>query len=159
MLDNVLDAAAGKDPAELADRLGAHGIRVKKNLYPLLRFGAKRLQKATVGSAGRKANLFTFGRGVDRGAVKALRNEPLLPYIKTLFLCVFDGSARLTTWDKWTPAAEAIVLDVGTLPGRIVKRLPMKTAKKEKLLQTTAQIETLVKHLTQPDKTVRDIDL
>lgn len=159
VLDNVLEAAAGKDPAELKDRLGAHGIKVKKNLYPVLRFGAKKLQKLTVGRAGRLVNFITFGKGLNKKAVKALKKEPLLPYVKNLFLCVFDGSDRLNAWDKWNPQAKAVVLDVGKLPGRIVKRLPVKKAKKEKIYKTTGQIETLVQNLVTPDERERVIDL
>ena len=159
VLDNVLEAAAGKDPAELADRLGAHGIRVKETLYPVLRFGARKLNKATVGSAGRLVNCLTFGKGVDKRAVKALKNEPLLPYVKNLFLCVFDGSARLNTWDKWNPGAKTVVLDVGSLPGRVVKKLPIGKAKKESILKTTDKIETLTANLVQPDAAVREIEL
>ena len=162
VLDNVLAAAAGKDPAELADRLGAHGIRLNKKFYPLLRFGARKLNKATVGKAGRLVNCLTFGKGLSKKALKSLKKEPLLPYVRAVFLCVFDGSASLRTWEGWTEDAKTIVLDVGTLPGRIVKKLPLGRAKQEKLLKTTGGIETLVTelmHPAAPDNTESVIEL
>lgn len=150
VLDHVLDAAAGKDPEELKARLGAHGIRVKENLFPLLRFASRRLKNATVGGAGGWVNFLTLGRGLNKKAVAALKEEPLLPYVKTLFLCVFDGSERLKTWPKWTDDAKTVVLDVGRLPGRVVKKLPIKKEKKEKLLNTVGQIRALVTELAEP---------
>ena len=148
VLTNVLHAAA-TDKNELRDRLGAHGIRVKPldKIYFLVRHFARLALRVTVGGAGRRVNALTFGKGVNRKAVRALKKEPLLPLILQIFLCVFDGSASAKT----LPApAKVIATDVSTLPRRVVRKLPLGKARKEKLYKTFDQIEGVVKELLYP---------
>ena len=148
VLTNVLHAAA-TDKNELRDRLGAHGIRVKPldKIYFLVRHFARLALRVTVGGAGRRVNALTFGTRVNRKAVRALKKEPLLPLILQIFLCVFDGSASAKT----LPApAKVIATDVSTLPRRVVRKLPLGKARKEKLYKTFGQIEGVVKELLYP---------
>ncbi len=145
VLLNLIDAAA-TDKRDCFDRLNAQGIHVKESLWPVLHTAAKKLRGMTVGQAGRLINSFTFGKGVDRQAVAALKDEPLLDQILTVFLSVFDGSAALR---EASPALSRLVLDVGRLPARAA-RLPLPKGTKASLLQTARQIEALTAELVSP---------
>lgn len=147
VLLHLVNAAASGNKQDTMDRLGAHGIRLKESLYPVLHIGAKKLQKLTVGRAGRLVNCLTLGKGVDRAAVKALKNDRLLPYVIDLFLCVFDGSESAKALPD---AAKTIARDVGTLPGRVVSKLPVGRSRKESIRKITGQIEALVFELVDP---------
>ena len=148
VLLNLLNAAA-TDKEDLRERLAAQGIRIKPydKIYPLLRFAAKKALTVSVGKAGRLVNVLTFGKGVDKKAVKALKDDRLLDHILTLFLSVFDGSVRM---DETPEAVKTIARGVGTLPRRVIRRLPLKREKKEKIRRTTDQIEALVEELVNP---------
>ncbi|MCH5198036.1 MAG: metallophosphoesterase [Oscillospiraceae bacterium] len=148
VLLNILNAAA-TDKQELKDRLGAHGIRIKPldKIYFIIRRLAKTVLGITVGRAGRLVNFFTFGKGVNRKAVKAHKKEKLLPYVISIFLCLFDGSYIASSLPE---TVKTIVGDVGTLPGRVVSKLPIKKAKKEKIYKTTNEIEGIVRELVYP---------
>ena len=148
VLHNILNAAA-TNKEELRDRLGAHGIRIKPldKIYFIIRRVSRRLMKTTVGKAGNKINRLTFGKGIDRASVKAHKNEPLLPYVETIFLALFDGSAEAKDLPD---TVKTIAFDVSTLPRRIVKRLPIKKSKKEGLNKTFLQIEALLRELLCP---------
>ncbi len=148
VLLNILNAAA-TDKEDLRDRLAAQGIRIKPydKIYPFIRFFAKKALTISVGRAGRAVNALTFGRGVNKKAVRALKNDRLLDHILTLWLNVFDGSM----YAKELPeAVQTIAADVSTLPRRIVRRLPIKKAKKEKIYKTAGMIEALVEELIHP---------
>ncbi len=159
VLLNLLNAAAA-DKQDLKDRLAAQGIRVKAidKLYFLIRHFARKALKITVGGAGRLVNFFTFGRGVNKKAVKAHKKEKLLPWILEIFLCIFDGSYLAADMPD---TVKTVAVDVSTLPRRIVKELPIKKAKKEKLYKTFAQIEALLRELVYPayDNMNCEIDL
>ena len=148
VLLNILNAAA-ESKEELRDRLGAHGIRIKPldKIYFLIRRIAKKALKISVGRAGRLVNFFTFGKGVDRKALRAHKNEPLLPWIVSIFLCLFDGSAIARDMPE---DVKTIAADVSTLPRRVIAKLPMKKAKKEKIYRTTSQIEVILHELVYP---------
>ncbi len=148
VLYNILNAAAD-NKQELKDRLGAHGIRIKAldKVYFLVRRVARGALKITVGKAGRLLNFFTFGRGVNKAAVKAHKNEKLLPYIVSIFLCLFDGSYLAAGLPQ---TVKTIAADVSTLPRRVTAKLPIKKTKKEKIFRTTDQIEGIVKELVYP---------
>ena len=148
VLYNVLNAAAN-DKQDLKDRLASQGIRIKPldKIYFLIRHFARKALKITVGRAGRAVNFFTFGKGIDRAALKAHKKEKLLPYIIDIFLCLFDGSYLAKDMPD---TVKTIVKDVSTLPRRVVKRLPVKKAKKEKLFRTLRQIEAIAQELVYP---------
>lgn len=148
VLLNILRAAA-TDKEDLRERLGAHGIRIKplNKIYPLLRFFAKKALRVKVGAAGRTVNFLTFGRGVDKKAVRELKNDRLMDHLLAVFLNVFDGSETAKTQPE---AAKRITLDVASLPDKTVKRLPMKKTKKEKLLRLTGQIKETARALVYP---------
>ena len=133
----------------MRERLGAHGIRIKplNKIYPLLRFFAKKALRVKVGAAGRTVNFLTFGRGVDKKAVRELKNDRLMDHLLAVFLNVFDGSETAKTQPE---AAKRITLDVASLPDKTVKRLPMKKTKKEKLLRLTGQIKETARALVYP---------
>ncbi len=148
VLYNLLNAAAS-DKEDLRERLAAEGIRfgAYDKVYFLIRRLARTALKIKVGKAGRIVNFFTFGRGVNRKAVKAHKNERLLPYIIDIFLCLFDGSYIARDLPE---TVKTIALDVSTLPRRVISKLPMKKAKKEKIYRTTNQIEALMEELVHP---------
>ena len=148
VLYNLLNAAAF-DKEDLRERLNAEGIRFGAfdKVYFLIRRLARTALKIKVGRAGRIVNFFTFGKGVSRKAVKAHKNEKLLPYIIKIFLCIFDGSVIARDLPD---TVKTIALDVSTLPRRVIGKLPMKKAKKEKIYRTTGQIEALMRELMYP---------
>ena len=148
VLYNLLNAAAN-DKEDLRERLAAEGIRfgAYDKVYFLIRRLARTALKIKVGKAGRIVNFFTFGKGVDRKAVKAHKNDRLLPYIIDIFLCLFDGSSIAQDMPE---TVKTIALDVSSLPRRVISKLPMKKAKKEKIYRTTNQIEALMEELVHP---------
>lgn len=157
---NLLNAAA-TDKEDLRARLAADGIRVKQldAAYPIVRFAAKKALTVPVGKAGRLVNALTFGKGVNKTAVKAIKDDNLLSHILDVFLNVFDGSFTAKTQKE---EVKTIVLDVSTLPGRVVKKLPLDRKKKEKIYKITGSIERIAEelmHPSQPDNGECDISL
>ncbi|MBQ7638903.1 MAG: metallophosphoesterase [Clostridia bacterium] len=150
VLLNILNAAA-TDKNELRDRLGAHGLKIKPldKIYFIVKKFARTALNISVGRAGRLINFFTFGKGVNKKAVKAHKKERLLPYILNIFLCLFDGSAIAKDMPE---TVKTVACDVGSLPGRIVSKLPIKKAKKEKINKTTDEIKNIVTELVYPSK-------
>ena len=145
---NLLRAAA-TDKEDLRERLAAQGIRVKPldKLYPLIRRAAKTALTITVGKAGRLLNALTFGKGVSRKAVREIADDRLLDHIVNVYLNVFDGSETAKTQPE---AVKTIVADVASLPRRILKKIPMKKTKKEKIRKITDQAEALAAELMHP---------
>ena len=145
---NLLQAAAS-DKQDLKDRLDGQGIHIGPyNLvYPFIRFFAKKALTIRVGAAARAVNFVTFGRGIDKKAVRAVRKQPLLPHIIDIIMNIFDGSETSKTQDE---NVKRIAMDVARLPGRIVRRLPMPKKKKEKLLKTLSEIVSIMKELLYP---------
>ena len=148
VLYNLLNAAA-TDKEDLRERMAAEGIKfgAYDKVYFLIRRLARTALKIKVGRAGRLVNFFTFGRGVNRKAGKGHKNEKLLPHIVNIFLCLFDGSYLARDMSE---TVKTIALDVSTLPRRVISKLPIKKAKKEKIFRTTGQIEGLMEELTHP---------
>lgn len=148
VLYNLLNAAA-TDKEDLRERLGADGIKIKPldKIYPIIRWAAKKILKIKVGQAGRLVNFFTFGKGVDRKAVKAVKNDLLLDHVIDIFLNVFDGSA---TAKGQKEEVKKIAIDVSTLPRRVITKLPLKKGTKKKIAGITEQIESLVNELMYP---------
>lgn len=148
VLFNLLDAGVN-DKQDFYERLRANGIKIPSYniLYPIIRFLCKRFLKMKTGTAGRLINLLTFFKGVDRKALKEIKNMPLTDVISDVFLCVFDGSYVITERPE---AEKKVVASVGTLPSRIIKKLPLKKSKKEGILKTTDQIALLTNELMYP---------
>ena len=96
---------------------------------------------------GRLVNFITFGKAIDRRHLKNIKNMLLLDLVSKVFLSVFDGSAAMKDASE---SEKAVVAGVGRLPSRIIRRLPLKDGKKEGILGTTDQIETLVTELMYP---------
>ena len=101
----------------------------------------------TVGKAGRIINFLTFGKGVNKKAIKQIKNENLVEHIINIYLSVFDGSAKKYTV---TDPVYIIVKDVASLPARISKALPVKALKKEKMQKLFTQIQEIAEELTNP---------
>ena len=148
VLYNLLNAAA-TDKEDLRERLAAEGIKIKPldKIYFLIRKFARTALTITVGKAGRLVNFFTFGRGVNKKAVKAHKTEKLLPYIINIFLTLFDGSYIAASLPD---TVKTIATDVSTLPRRVVSKLPMGKAKKAKIYKTTDQIEEVMREALFP---------
>ncbi len=148
VLLNLLEA--GKtDKKDFYERLRANGIKIPSYdlLYPLIRFICKRLLNMTCGGAGRLINIFTFGKGVNRRALREIRKMPLLDLVTKVFLSIFDGSFAVKDAKE---AERKVVCSVGSLPSRIIKKLPLKKDKKEKILRTTDEIASLTTELMYP---------
>ncbi len=145
---NLLNSAVS-DKKDFNDRLLAQGIRIKNydKLYPVIKKGANILLNMKVGTAGRLINFLTFGKGVDRKSLKAIKNELLLPLVIKVFLCVFDGSKTAKGFNEET---KKVVFDAGTLFERTVKKLPLKENKKSGLLKTAKQISDIAGELVYP---------
>lgn len=146
VLINLIEAGAS-DKTDFYERLRANGIKIPSYnlLYPFIRFVCKRLTKAKCGGAGRLINFFTFGKGVDKKALKEIKKMPLLGLVTKVFLSIFDGSYAVK---DSTRAERRVVCSVGSLPSRVIKKLPIKN--KEKILVTTNQIDALTKELMYP---------
>ena len=145
---NLLNSAVS-DKKDFHERLLAQGIRIKSfdKLYPVIRKGADILLNMKVGTAGRLINFLTFGKGVDKKSLKAIKNELLLPLVIKVFLCVFDGSKTAKDFNEET---KKVVFDAGTLFERIVKKLPLKENKKAGLLRTAKLISDIAGELVYP---------
>ncbi len=146
VLFNLIEAGAA-DKKDFYERLRANGIKIPSYdvLYPFIRFGCKRLLKASCGAVGRLINLFTFGKGVDRKALKEIKKMPLLLLVSNVFMGVFDGSMNLK---EACDAEKSVVCSVGSLASRIIRKLPLKD--KDKILKTTDQIDMITKELMYP---------
>ena len=157
---NLLNAAVS-DKEDLRARLAADGIKIKPpdKIYPLVRFASKKALSATVGGAAGLINALTFGKGIDRKAAKAVKDENLLGVIMDVFLSVFDGSMNAA---KQTAAIKTVVNNAASLPGRVIKKLPLSKEKKDKTSKLTNDIEAIAKELTfpaPPDNTECEISL
>ncbi len=148
VLTNLLHAAA-EDKQDFRERLESQGIHIKPldKIYPIIRHYAKLALGVSVGKAAKKVNRLTFGRGVDKKAAKAIKNEPLLPHILDIFCCVFDGSMHAKDMSEET---RRVATDVSTLPRRVISKAPIKKAKKEKIFRTTDEIEKILQELINP---------
>lgn len=150
VLMGLLNTAA-KDKEEFIDRACAIDSSITREkvlkLYPIVKPLAKYVLKLTVGRAGRLINFLTFGKGVNKKAVKQLKNDNLLEHIMKIYLSVFDGSVNFS--DDTNPVA-IIVKDVVTIPQRI--NLPIKALKKEKTQKLLKQVEELAAELVTPSK-------
>ncbi len=148
VLLNLLEAGKN-DKTDFYERLRANGIKIPSYnlLYPFIRFVCKKLLKASCGGAGRLINFFTFGKGVDKKALKEIKKMPLLSLVTKVFLSIFDGSYAVRDAGE---AEKMVVCSVGTLPSRIVKKLPVNKNKKAGILKTTDQIELLITELMYP---------
>lgn len=149
VLFNLLNAGKS-DKQDFYERLRANGIKIPSYniLYPFIRFLCKRLLKMKCGTAGRLINFFTFGKGVNK-CYKEIRDMILLDLISKVFLSVFDGSYAVK---DATDAERQTVCSVGSLPSRIVKKLPLKDGKKKGILKTTDQIDQLTRELMYPSE-------
>lgn len=141
--------AAMNDKEEFLARVNS--IDEKFNLdgkhYKLISKLVTYLMKMTVGKAGRLINFFTFGKGVNRKAIKQIKNDNLVEHIINIYLSVFDGSAKKYSV---TDPVYIIVKDVASLPVRISKVLPIKALRKEKIQKIFAQIQEIAEELTNP---------
>ncbi|MBR2411326.1 MAG: metallophosphoesterase [Clostridia bacterium] len=146
VLFNLLEAGAA-DKKDFCERLRANGIKLPSYdlLYPLIKAVCKKLLKAKCGGAGRLINFFTFGKAIDKKALKNIRDKKLLDLVSAVFLSVFDGSMFI---GELSEDEKTVVVSVGALPSRIINKLPLK--KKEKILKTTDQISSLTRELMYP---------
>ncbi len=148
VLTGLLNAAVN-DKEDFLDRLSAIGVQREsvEKYYGILRRVSKYALNVTVGKAGRLVNFFTFGKGVDKKAVKAIKDDNLMDHIMDIFLSVFDGSIK--SYDTSDPVY-IIVHDVATLPKRASKVLKIKALRKDKIQKIFGQIEEIAEELTNP---------
>lgn len=148
VLLGILNAAMN-DKEEFLARVNS--IDEKFNLdgkhYKLISKLVTYLMKMTVGKAGKLINFLTFGKGVNRKAVKQIKNDNLVEHIMNIYLSVFDGSAKKYSV---TDPVYIIVKDVASLPARISNVLPIKALRKEKIQKIFAQIQEIAEELTNP---------
>ncbi len=148
VLFNLLEAGV-RDKQDFYERLRANGIKIPSYdlLYPVIRFACKKLLKAKCGGAGRLINFFTFGKAIDKKQLREIKALLLLDLVSRVFLSVFDGSYSVKDASS---AEKEVVVSVGRLPSRIIRRLPLKDGKKAGILKTTDQIAALTKELMYP---------
>ena len=146
VLMGLLNAAA-YDKTEFIARFNAIDEKLKYNgkYYFLISRAAKWLLNMTVGRAGRLVNFLTFGKGVNKQAVKQIKNDNLLSHIMDIYLGVFDGSAKNYGADS---PVYTIVKDVAALPMKLSKHI--KALRKEKMQKLFKQIGEIAEELTNP---------
>lgn len=148
VLMGILDAAIDdKDEFFLRVNSIDEKFNLDEKYYKPIRAGVKYLKKLTVGRAARLINFLTFGKGVNRKAVKQIKKDNLLEYVMKIYLGVFDGSKCNYSEDS---PVYIIVQDVASLPRRIGKALRIKALRKEKIQKLFTQIEDIAKELTHP---------
>lgn len=150
ILTNILDASQN-NCEDLDERLRAMGIRIKplQKIYPIFKFGAKKLMTVSVGKAAKTVNALTFGKAICKKAAKEIANDRLFDYIVSIFLFVFDGSRGAKDMPE---AAKTVAINVSTLPGRILRKVPFKKKEIGKILGITDQVETLLHELVYPNR-------
>lgn len=148
VLLGILNAAMN-DKEEFLARVNSidQHFKLDGKHYKLISKLVTYLMKMTVGKAGRIINFLTFGKGVNRKAVKQIKNDNLVEHIMNIYLSVFDGSAKKYSV---TDPVYIIVKDVASLPKRISKVLPVKALKKEKIQKIFTQIQEIAEELTNP---------
>ncbi len=133
------------------EKLRALGIKIKplSKIYPIAKWGCNKLLTTSVGKAGRTVNRLTAGKGIDKKALKAVADDKLIDYVYAILLSVFDGSKDM---DKMPDAAKTVAKDVASLPGRIIRKIPVKKDKFGGVLKITDQIEVLMQELVYPHR-------
>ncbi|MBQ8209780.1 MAG: metallophosphoesterase [Clostridia bacterium] len=149
VLMGLLNSAAN-DKEEFIARFNGIDEKLKYDgkYYGIISKAARWLLKMTVGKAGRLINFFTFGKGVNKQAVKQIKNDNLVEHIMDIYLCVFDGSLKKCS--STNDPVYIIVKDVASLPKRISRVVKIKTLQKEKIQKVFTQIEELAEELTNP---------
>lgn len=149
VLTDIIDTAIESEDA-LCEKLGEHGIKADsiRGKYKLIKKAAGFIKNSSVGKAAGLINAFTFGKGINRRAVKEIKDESLYEYVLTLFLAVFDGSVKTFDPDS---AVYRVVTDVASLPRRVTRFIPVKALRKPGIQGTFAQIESIAKKLAAPD--------
>lgn len=148
LLLGLLNAAA-YDKDEFIARFNAidEKLRYDGKYYKIISKAAKWLMNVTVGKAGRLINFFTFGKGINKKALKQIKNDNLLSHIIDIYLGVFDGSAKNYGADS---PVYIIVKDVASLPVRFSNVFRIKALRKEKIQKLFAQISDMAEELTNP---------
>lgn len=146
LLLGLLNSAA-YDKNEFIARFNAIDEKLKYDgkYYFLISKAAKKLLKMTVGKVGRIINFLTFGKGVNKEAVKQIKNDNLVEHIMDIYLGVFDGSAK--NYNENDPVY-IIVKNVASLPLRLSKYI--KPLQKESLQKLFNQITEIARELTNP---------
>lgn len=141
----LTSAAENKD--EFIERFNSidEKLNYDGKYYALISKAAKWLLGMTVGKAGRLVNFLTFGKGVNKKSVKALKNDNLIGHIMDIYLGVFDGSIK--NYGTESPVY-IIVKDVASLPMRLSRYI--KALRKEKIGKIFRQIEEIAEELTNP---------
>ena len=148
LLMGILNSAVN-DKEEFLDRVNSidQNFNLDGKYYKPISKVVKYILNLTVGRAGRLVNFFTFGRGVNKKAVKQIKNDNLVEHIINIFLSVFDGSAKSYATDN---PVYIIVKDVASLPVRVSKVLKIKALRKEKIQKIFGQIQEIAEELTNP---------
>lgn len=150
LLGRIL-AASQNNCEDFDEKLRALGIKIKPidKIYPIAKWGCKKLLTTSVGKAAKAVNGLTFGNGIDKKAYKQVADDKLIDYVYTILLSVFDGSKDM---DKMPEAAKTVAKDVASLPGRILRKVPVKKDKLGGILRITDQIELLMDELVNPKR-------
>lgn len=141
--------SAVTDKDEFLERVNSidQNFKLDGKHYKLISKLASFLLKITVGKAGRIINVLTFGKGINKKALKQIKSDNLMEHIMNIYLSVFDGSAK--KYSENDPVY-IIVKDVVTLPVRIGKALSIKALQKEKMQKLFGQIQEIAEELTNP---------
>ncbi len=150
LLGRILTASQN-NCADFDEKLRALGIKIKPidKIYPIAKWGCKKLLTTSVGKAAKTVNRLTAGKGIDKKAYKQVADDNLIDYVYAILLSVFDGSKDM---DKLPDAAKTVAKDVASLPGRIIRKVPFKKDKLQGVLKITDQIECLMQELVYPHR-------
>ncbi len=150
LLGRILDASQ-TGCEDFDEKLRALGIKLKPiaKIYPIAKWGCKKLLTTSVGTAAKAVNGLTFGKGIDKKAYKQVADDKLIDYVYAILLSVFDGSKDM---NKMPDAAKTVAKDVASLPGRIIRKVPFKKDKMQGVLKITDQIEQLMQELVYPHR-------
>ncbi len=151
VLLGILNAGANDDEEEFLDRVCAIADNIKrddvKKLYPVLKRVCKFLLNVTVGKAGSIINALTFGSGIDKAALKQIKDNNLISHVMNIYLSVFDGS--IVAYGTDSPVYK-IVKDVVALPSKIGAKLHIKALTSGGFIKTLKGVDATVEELLNP---------
>ena len=93
LISVIFEAAVDRDREMLKKRFEALGVKAEPIMkyYFLIGPVLRKIAGATVGGTGRALNALTLSRAVDKNAVNALGDMPLLDAVNQVFLNLIDG--------------------------------------------------------------------
>lgn len=125
LFKHVIDSAVRNEKTEFAALMESVGMSNDKSfkIWPLARFGLKKLDKLTVGKTAKTLNFFTFGKAIDKNAANEISEIKVKDMIFSAFHSLLDGS--VTKHEKGT-AYYTVFTQALSLPLKVIKKLHIK---------------------------------